>query len=1040
MLIGAAMLPLLSIQYQPKRTTTSVTVGCSWSNASAQVMEREVISKIEGSLAQIEGLESIRSISNKGSGYVILEFKKGVKLEVARFEASYRMRQLYSKLPEGVSYPSVSGPTSSDQNSQLISFVINSSLSSKDIEDFITDQLTPPLAKIEGVNNITYSGITPWEYEIATDPEMLRTLGLSMSDISSAFSSYFSESTLGNLRIGEHNENIILVKVANAKNLDFASIPIRSKKGELFSLGSLSTVTYRESKPQSFYRVNGLSTIYLNVEGERGANVLAVAADVKSKMRELAESFPDGLSMTIGYDASENINKELNTIFVRTLFTLAILLLFIYISSRNLKYLFIITTTLIANILVAVIFYNIFKIDIHIYSLAGFTVSLGIIIDTSIIMVDHYSYYYDKKAFSSILGAILTTVAALTVVFLLPEQQQLVFGDFSFVIIINLLVSLAISYMFIPSLIRKVGIQQGHGIAKSGRRGKRRILRFNRIYERYILWSRRHRWIYIVALILGFGIPLNLLPTNIKAKRYEELSDWAKFYNKTIGGEFYQNNKEIFEKVLGGSVRIFKDPIGSAGQAKNVEPGRKTLTIRAGMIEGNTASQLNQIIRHMENFLTQFDGIETFRTTVSSFDNGTITVNFTPEAENTSFPVELKRKAIREVLKFGGATWSVYGVDNQAFNNKVASDDNAYKPYRITLTGYNYDKLLVYAEELKDTLTYNRRVKEPGVFGEVAWQMPKQEPILKPDTKRILMAGISPNSYLRYLRELTYDQNMTSVFTGQHYENVILSSLRKNDFDLWHVKNFPLDIDSVKTRLIDIGDITKERSGLNIHKKDQAYELTVAFDFIGSYELGNRVIESHIERMNDILPVGYRARNPNDDYWGDTDTKGKGYKQILLVLLVIGIIYAICTIMLESFIEPLIIILMIPISFIGIFLIFGLFGFRFDQGGFASFIFISGIVVNTGIYLINEYNIIRRKNNRLPARTYVKSYNRKIMPIMLTIVSTILGLVPFIYKGSGLLFWYPFAIGTIGGMAFSIVSFLIYLPIFLPLKPRKQAK
>ena len=129
-----------------------------------------------------------------------------------------------------------------------------------------------------------------------------------------------------------------------------------------------------------------------------------------------------------------------------------------------------------------------------------------------------------------------------------------------------------------------------------------------------------------------------------------------------------------------------------------------------------------------------------------------------------------------------------------------------------------------------------------------------------------------------------------------------------------------------------------------------------------------------------------------------------------------------------------------PASFIGLFLAFGLSNFSFDQGGFAAFVMLSGIVVNAGIYLTTTYQSLLQERNQAVAepvegpakniRLYVKSYSRKINPITLTIVSTILGLLPFLTDGPEEVFWFDFAVGTISGMLFSILAVIFILPIF----------
>ncbi len=162
----------------------------------------------------------------------------------------------------------------------------------------------------------------------------------------------------------------------------------------------------------TYFRINGLNTITLSIGCEASTNMLRVAENVKEEMQRLQAAFPPGISATLTYDASEYVSGELHKIYLRTLLCVAILMLFVYLVSRDFNYLLIIAVTLAVNILVAVVFYNLLNLDIHIYTLAGITVSLGIIIDSSIIMVDHYSYYRNRRVFVSILGALLPGLSA----------------------------------------------------------------------------------------------------------------------------------------------------------------------------------------------------------------------------------------------------------------------------------------------------------------------------------------------------------------------------------------------------------------------------------------------------------------------------------------------------------------------------------------------------------------------------------------------------------------------------------------------------
>ncbi len=157
----------------------------------------------------------------------------------------------------------------------------------------------------------------------------------------------------------------------------------------------------------------------------------------------------------------------------------------------------------------------------------------------------------------------------------------------------------------------------------------------------------------------------------------------------------------------------------------------------------------------------------------------------------------------------------------------------------------------------------------------------------------------------------------------------------------------------------------------------------------------------------------------------------KDKKQYLLLFLIVGIIFFTTSILFNSLRQPLAVIFVIPISYIGVFLTFFLFNLNFDQGGFASFVLLCGITVNASIYILNEFNQLREKKPLLSEmQLYLKAWNAKITPIFLTVISTILGFIPFMVGADKEAFWFPLAAGTIGGLTMSILGIFIFLPLF----------
>lgn len=1023
--IGVAMLPMLNVQYTPSPVERKIDVSFTWPDASARLIEQSVTSHIEGALSAITGSESVSSRSSKGSGRVTIRFRKGTEMAAARFEVASAIRNLYPKLPEEVSYPAISIATGGTRESDMLVYTIKADLPSRRIEEYVEAHMSTPLSQTEGVGKVSLSGVTPFEWVITFDPKAMEVNGISAADLAAAFRDYFRSDVIGltTLPHADGTDRSIVLKLRNRASLNFGDIPIARRNGRIYHLRDFATARWCEAPPSTYFRINGLNTITLSIGCEASTNMLRVAENVKEEMQRLQAAFPPGISATLTYDASEYVSGELHKIYLRTLLCVAILMLFVYLVSRDFNYLLIIAVTLAVNILVAVVFYNLLNLDIHIYTLAGITVSLGIIIDSSIIMVDHYSYYRNRRVFVSILGALLTTIGALGIVWLLPEKQQANLTDFSLVIVINLVVSLIVALLFIPALLDKFPLKRSMTVSSVKRR--RLTVRVSRAYARFIGWGRRHRWLFIVALIWGFGIPTFLLPEKIEPEKGETPGRGTELYNKIMEGRFMTEHRSFLDKFLGSSLHLFHTATSRYNNFR--EPEQKVLYVNAGMAEGCTVQQLNDVVRHMENYICQFDEVDMFRTRITSYDNARIEITFKPEYENSGFPSMLKQELTSAAINFGGATWRVWGIDDNSFNNNIVS---SYRSNQIRLRGYNYDQLAAYADRLIDSLSTNRRVSEPEIMDGDAWTLPHNEFTIRYDDERIAATGLDVSDYYTILNTMLYQSRLPSVYNGEELQQVILESGDRDRFDRWHIANAQVGIDSLRTKLSTVGTIEKHRTGISIRRSKQSYEILVGFDFIGSYELGKRLIERTVRQLNDeILPIGFRADSPSHNFG-----RKEKQQQAWLILLVVAIIYTMCTILFESLRKPLVIILMIPISFIGVFLSFGWSDFIFDQGGFAAFVLLCGIVVNAGIYLINEEDTCAAISGKRGIALYLKAFNHKIVPISLTILSTILGLAPFLYDGPEEVFWFAFAIAAISGTFFSVVALLIYLPIFLPMR------
>jgi len=1036
-LIGFSVLPLLDLKLEPSRSLPKLRVEFSWPNASSRVLEEQVTSPLEGMFSTITGIKNISSESQKEKGSITIEFKKHVNLDAVRFEVATMIRRTYPELPEQVTYPYISLNTGGRYVRPILTYNLNAAASPFFIQKYARDHMLPQVSKIKGLNDVNVYGATPFEWELRFDVEQIYSLGITANDIAIAINSYFQKNIIGmgSFRIpGSDQVKTMRIILQNdiPPELSWDHIPIKKSAGRIIYLDDVIEVKYREQPPSSYFRVNGMNTINMVFYPEEGANNIKVAQMVKEQIELIKKTLPAGYSIILSYDQTKFVSAEIHKVVIRTLFSMLILLVFVLLISRQFRYLVLILVSLVANLVIAAIFYYLLKIEIHLYSLAGITVSFGIIIDNSIVMIDHLRHQGNKKVFLAILAATLTTVGALSILFFLPDSQKVNLIDFAEVIIVNLCVSLLIALFFIPALMDKLPIIKRKN--KSYFRGKRRVVNFTRYYSRFLLSLYRIRWAFILILILGFGLPVYMLPDKIgkeegfgSEKEIEKETAWAVLYNKTIGSSFYQQSlRPISDKVLGGTLRLFTEHVFESSFYSS--PQRTILYVTGAMPEGSTVQQLNEAIRKMENFISKYDEVQMYETSINNYRSGRITIYFKPEEEDGSFPYFLKGALTSKVINVGGLDWGVYGV-GRGFSNALYS---GYKNSQIILEGYNYDQLYTYANQLKKDLLKLNRVQEVDIIGGTNYYSTKilHEYFLDFNREQFGLNEVTLYQFYNYLKDRVYKRSLNRVYNHGEAQPVVLLSDQSEEFNVWDLKNKPVIIENKLFKLGMLASVVKKKTGNEIFKTNQQYQLSVAYDFIGPGTYAQRVVKQKIDELNTVLPLGYKARNRSWRGWRH-DEKNQYY----LIFLVIAIIYFICSILLESLVQPLAIISMVPLAYIGVFLTFYLFDFNFDQGGFASFILLAGIVVNSGLYIINDYNNFCREHNiKKSLRLYLKAFNHKIIPVYLTILSTILGLFPFIWGGQKEVFWFAFAVGAMGGLIFSLLAVLVYLPLFMGLR------
>ncbi|MFK7984332.1 MAG: efflux RND transporter permease subunit [Saprospiraceae bacterium] len=1067
--IGFALLPLLSIRLLPTSKAYQLTVNYNWPNAAPSVIEQAVTTPLEGALNLVNGVKKIQSVSRKGSGYIQLDLAKTVDIAMLRFEIATKIRQLYPKLPEGLSYPTISinNPEKTEAERPILTYSLSGLDNSVNLYRYAQETLSPQLALTAGIQHIEVLGGNQLEWVIQYDAVLCQTMGVKRAAIYQALQELFQSTALGLVegsgnsffvRLGripppsslsiffpeesiaalQRGKNIVPKATSNSNSnfntgvsaRELGQLAIQKVGQRIIYLEDIATIQLVEAPPRSHYRINGQNSIRLLFYAEQQVNTIQLAKGIKANIAVLQSGLPTSYQLFLDDDATEFLAEELDKIGQRTFFSLGILLFFVLLLYRSFRHLGIILGSLIANLGIAFIFYYWLEVELHLYALAGITVSFGLIIDNTLVMVHHLRQQQNLRIFPALLAATLTTLAALIIIFFLPDEWQVNLVEFAKVIGINLGVSLLVAGVLIPALVKsqkpsphhpsKAGVISSNKLIKNlhsndnlnNFQNLRRLVRWQHRYQQILSFSLNWRKSIVTLIILVFGLPVFMLPNKI------DNWDW---YNQTLGSEWYvENVKPSVNKWLGGTLRLFVWYVYEG--ANYQQPSETVLYIQGSMPNGTTLAQMNAVYEQIDAYLGQFDvEIKQYVSNVYSGQYAQTQIYF-KDGYELSFPHQLKSRLIAFSINLGGVEWNVYGV-GKGFSN---SSGSMPPRYRLKMNGYNKPQLNEQAQRMAQKLEVHPRVKKVNTEANIEWWTKDlYEYELTLDKRRLAEQQILPiqiqpifDNFNRAVYPNLYTPQQTGV-------RLVSQSLATND--LWVLQNRPIPIDSQFVNFKAISQLSKQKVAGAIHKEDQQYIQLLEWEYTGSGRFGDKHLNKCKAEMEKELPLGYKMENAQQGFW-----QQKTQKQYSLFLLIIGLIFFICAVQFESFRQAFAIVLLIPISFIGIFLTFYCFDFNFDQGGYTSFILLSGLVVNGLILLINDYNHYRKK---YPHRSFINNYSKaflhKITPVLLTIISTALGLIPFLWHGQQEVFWFSLAVGTIGGLLFSVLVLVFFIPLFL---------
>ncbi len=984
--IGLVLIPQLNIQWLPDTQLTSVTIETYMPESHPLAMESLVTAPLEGAIARLPGITQIRSTSDYGSSRIFVSIDRWVDPISFRLEVASVIRRWHPLLPSGATFPTIAldEPTRESPQLPILSYSIYGVGDVREIAQFADKEIRARFHDIQGIQRIDIQKPSESQWIVNLDAFLQSKLNLSAEDVRLELSTYLNRKGIG--RVDFENQSIPLyVQIDDSKVQDLLNYPLAKRDGRIILVGDIASIRRHDSAPNSIYRINGQQLLQVEFYPGKNVNMLEVSRQVRNRM-EPGSWLPENMGITLQYDEADRLREELKNIYWRTILSVGLLLFFVVVITRQFRYLLIVVFALSANLLLSFILYVAFKVPIHVYSLAGITISLGLIVDNVIVVAEEIRNTGRNRVFAAILASTATASVALSIIFFLDESTRANLHDFAWAIVLNLLISLPIAYSLIPALIEKIPLEKRRD--RTVFRRRRFLATFSHFYLRQLTFMLKfRRWFMACSLLLVVS------PFVFFAHLFGKPSPLA---------PFQKNN------------------------------GATQLQIHVSMPAGSTMTQMDDVVGQFEDYIDRYgQDIFLFSSRIFSGTEAFISVEFLKRHDPIS-PFRLKRGLEQKASLVGSADFDIHGV-GPGFSNAL----NLYNfDSSIGLKGFNYPQLAQIAERIRDSLLINPRVQAVYIGPDPLWMRRNTfEHVLNLHEKGSLIASsVSPIQ----VQERVFGQSSSKLPIGATEENepVFLRTSNQDALPLWRLKHQPLTIDdSSFVRLSALTSVGRQPVGDRIVRNNQNYVLFVSYRYLGSHLL-NTMLQQHIQTTSrPWMPIGFdfheqKKLGPSEDL---------DVELLWLLPLVLLLVYMVCAVLLESLTKALAVLTMIPFSFLGVFFMFYFLGLSFDVGGYASLLLLCGLTSNTALYIINDFNYLNKEKKQV-LRIYIKAFHAKAMPILITTAAAVLSLIPFMIAGQEKGFWFTLSAGTIGGLLFSLAGVYGLLPVVLLKNPVTESK
>lgn len=1020
MILSLFTVTMLPQELIPEITFPTISVITRYQGAGPEEIETTISEPLERVLVGISGVTKITSTSRENQSIVSLSFDWDVDLDFATNDIRDQLDGVRNTLPQDADAPIIFRLNLNQMIPIMYLSFSGAGMSADDLKPIAEDQIIPYLEQVDGVASISVAGGRDREVRIEVLQNRLEAYNITLSEVARAVQAQNIQMSAGNVTQSERRvlmrtagEFDSIEQVANtvittrmASNGSHQMIPIRLRDIADVFLGFEERETYSET--------NGFEALSLNVTSQSGGNSVEIARNLTRTVARLNEELPGGMEVIITFDTSRMTTNSINQVVSSAGSGLILIIIILLLFLRNVKAAAIVSITMPLSILITLMFMYFFDLSLNLMSLTGLTLGVGMIVDSSIVIIENIYRYREKgvKAITAsylgasemvvaIVASTLTTVSVFLPLVLFQRELEIIgvlFGDLSFTIIIALISSVVSAVTIVPVLAGNfLAIDTPTQKPLTGV-----MLFIDGFMTKFLSWldgkyangidwalsnGKKVIIITIVSLITSCVILDNFVGSELMPEM--DSQSLSLEYTLPVASELAQtlavgqNLTARIMKDAGHGISFTMLRVGEAPRGMTMNTAEGTLTVILPNEFRDRTVTLDELRGYFRTYYDDFPGVSFgFRAGGMTGGNG------------------------------AAVTLNVSGSDQKVLEETV-------------------NNLMAILEDVPQLSEVASDLEE-GI----------PEAIITIDRDKASTFGLTVNGIARELNT-SIDGMVAGVFRVSGDEYDIRTLLREEDrlsvtdldriFLISPYHNVRVPVSNVATVDLTLGPVA-------IMRENQTRQLEITANTI-ILPNGRSIAPSDASAMaweainQNYTPVeGIMIREGGDN----SDFAEMLPTLMMVVAIAIMLVYSIMASQFESLKDPFIIILSLMTLPIGPIIIYWVTGSPFSAFSIVGMIMLVGIAVNTGIILVDYTNLLRRRG--VPLREAVIQCGRlRLRPILMTSLTTTLGLIPMaVAVGDGTAMTKPIGLTVIGGMISSTIMTLFLVPVLYFIFNRKH--